>query len=104
MNETSRPSPVETPRVEPEILPPGSGGPFGSGGVRWTSWESGGERAIFIRRVGPFQLFVWSLLAILVVAGFFFLFAGALLIAIPVAAALVGGSIVAAWLRRTFRR
>ena len=102
--------PLETPRVEPEILPPQRGGspPRGEAWNKpvndaWPPWESQGTR-IHVARIGPFKLFLWAFAVLLVAASVLLLFAGALLIVLPVAAAVIAGSIVVARLRRTFRR
>ncbi len=96
---------LETPRAEPEILPPERGGfaPYGEGGPRM-HWQSQGFQRIHIARIGPLRLMLWAFFAVLFVALILFLFAGALLIAVPVIAVLIGGSLVAARFRGLFRR
>jgi hypothetical protein len=98
----SRPSP-ETPRSEPEILPPmrpgaplGDEGP-GAGDRAWTSY---GFQRIEMRRISPLRLFIWALIALSLLV----LIAGTMLIALPIIAGLAALSFGAAWLRRVLRR
>jgi hypothetical protein len=98
----SRPNP-ETPRSEPEILPPtrpgaplGNGGP-GAGDSTWTSY---GFQRIEMRRISPLRLFIWALIALSLLV----LIAGTMLIALPIIAGLAALSFGAAWLRRVLRR
>ena len=97
----------EQPRSEPEILPPVRGGQtprIRVEGVEWTSMGGEGIHRVFIREVGPVKLFLWSLVGLAIVAGFLFLFASVLLVAIPVVIALAAGSLAATRIRRFFGR
>ena len=98
----SRPSP-ETPRSEPEILPPtrpgatvGKDGP----GAEDRAWTSYGFQRIEMRRISPLRLFIWALIALSLLV----LIAGTMLIALPIIAGLAALSFGAAWLRRVLRR
>ena len=107
MNQPPRKTVPETPRSEPEIFPPDqdvSARRVRMDGAEWAEWRGEGVHRVFVRNIGPVRLFLWSLAALTIVAALLFLFASALLIAIPVIAALVVGSVVAARLRRIFRR
>ena len=98
----SRPSP-ETPRSEPEILPPTrSGAPLGDEGpgVGDRAWTSYGFQRIEMRRISPLRLFIWALIALSLLV----LIAGTMLIALPIIAGLAILSFGAAWLRRVLRR
>ena len=96
----------ETPRFEPEILPPEGRVSPQSGAFNWNGAAFGGAagQRIYIRKVSPLRLFAYAFGALLIVAGVLFLFASALLVAIPVVALAVGGSFVYARLRGLFSR
>jgi len=91
----------ETPRHEPEIIPPDRSG---YGRMRWESVDARGSHRIYMRRLGPFSLFGIVTLFGLVVAGVLALFLGALLIALPVIFVLVAAAVIAGLLRRPQRR
>lgn len=98
----SRPS-SETPRSEPEILPPTRpGAPVGKDGpgAEDRAWTSYGFQRIEMRRISPLRLFIWALIALSLLV----LIAGTMLIALPIIAALAVLSFGAAWLRRVLRR
>lgn len=97
----SRPRP-ETPRSEPEILPPTRpGAPFNeTEGPQAGSWSGYGFQRIEMRRISPLRLFIWGLIALSLLV----LIAGTMLIALPIIAALAVLSLGAAWLRRVLRR
>jgi hypothetical protein len=93
----------EKPRAEPEILPPVRDTRYG-GRDDSSAWAGSGAYRIHVARISPMRIALFAILGALVVAAALFLFAGFLLIAIPVVAALVGFSFVTAWFRRKFRR
>lgn len=90
----------ETPRSEPEIIPPGRA-PAGETWIRVAGGEGNwrGFHRVYIGRPSKFGIFALSAAAILIVACVFFLVAGVLLVMIPIAAALAIVSIIAALLR-----
>ncbi len=94
MTHDLKPGTPEQPRSEPEIIPPDRGGgpkPDADGGF-FRFEEQGGVHRVFMARVGWPRL-ILTLLAVGVIATLaVLLFAGLLLILIPV---LVGGSILA---------
>lgn len=92
------PSPVtpETPRSEPEILPPERSG---HGRMRWESVDQFGTHRIYVRKLGPFSILGFGLLFGIIVAAVLALFLGAVLIALPVIFVLVAAAIIAGLLR-----
>ena len=92
------PEPPETPRFEPEIIPP-SRGPVREDNASRGAFVWRGVRVVRLERVGPLRLALWAIVATLFIATIFALLAGALLIAIPVAAGVILVSVVAARLR-----
>ena len=110
MSTDPRTPPPETPRFEPEILPPEGRVPTGgfpqSGAFNWSGAAFGAQsgQRIYIGKVSPLRLFAYAFGALLVVAGVLFLFASALLVAIPIVALAVGGSFLYARLRGLFSR
>ena len=72
------PLPPETPRVEPEILPPDRSS---DGRIRWEAVNQHGTHRVYVTRLGPFGMFGFVLLFGVVVAALIALFLGALLIA-----------------------
>ncbi len=98
MNDDRRTPPPEQPRFEPEILPP-ERNPTPAG---YDNLSGAGQQRIFVSSIlgsisgaiSPWRLAVWAVFAVLMVAGMLFVFAGALLIAIPVVAIMVGGSYI----------
>jgi hypothetical protein len=91
------PTSPERPKLEPEIIPPsrGSQSPFQKG-----DWSGGATYRVRVTRIGPFRLFLWVLTGLLITAGVLFLLAGALIIAVPVIAAIVVGSMIFARFRK----
>jgi hypothetical protein len=95
-------SPVtpETPRSEPEILPPDrSGHRPGHGHMRWESINQHGTHRVYVTRLGPFSLAGFGLLFGVIVAAVLALFLGAVLIALPVVFLLVAAAVIAGLLR-----
>lgn len=83
----------ERPRLEPEIIPPDrarQGSDWRQPAWRpFASSDTRGTQRIYVTRVGPFGAAVVMLVLALLVAAFFVVFVGALLIWIPVVALLV---------------
>lgn len=93
----------ETPRSEPEILPPERGQrPFRGG---WDDARRAGPESfgIYVGRVSPLQMTLYGVMAVLVIAAILFVFASILAIVIPAVALLVAGGFIAAYLRRWLR-
>ena len=93
----------EHPRSEPEILPPErKSRPFRSG---WDDARRAGPESfrIYVGRVSPFQMTLYGVLAVLVIAAILFVFASILAVVIPALALLVAGGFIAAYLRRWLR-
>ena len=81
----------EKPRFEPEILPPRSD--------EWARWD--GQRIHVVRLSGlsPFRLAAWALGFLFILVSLLFLAAGALLVVLPVIAAIFVVAFLAARLR-----
>jgi hypothetical protein len=94
----------ERPRVEPEIIPPDRR-PQGAD-WRQPAWrpqapgDARGTQRIFVTRIGPFGGAMLMLALALLVAVFFLIIAGAVLIWIPLVALLVVVAAVSRFLRR----
>jgi hypothetical protein len=93
-DEPSRQTP-ESPKFEPEILPP-------------ERMESAfrSDRAfagVRIVRIGPLRLAFWIVGFLALLALLLFVFASALLVLAPFVAAIIVGSVAWAWLRRFFK-
>jgi hypothetical protein len=96
-------TPAETPRIEPEIIPPG-GNPHSASRI-WVS--EGKNRTVHIQvqvaRVGPVGMVLLALLiGVIGVAGLIFLLGAAMIGAAAIGALLLGG-LVAGLLRRPSR-
>jgi hypothetical protein len=98
---------VETPRAEPEIIPPGAPDPRETRARShiWIAVEETPEgRRIHVRKPGPLTI-VLTLLAIgLFTAAALVLFLGLFLLWLPVAGVLVAAAVVTALLRGPSRR
>lgn len=92
---------AETPRSEPEILPPLRGERAARDPRESAAF--GRFSGIRIVRISGSRAILYGLLALVMAAGLMVVFAGALLIAVPVIAVLMLASFAAAWWRRTFR-
>jgi hypothetical protein len=105
VNEDRTPRP-ETPRSEPEIIPPDHlGGRRTRGESRvWISIDRGDGRRTHIKQPGPFTIVLAVAGLILVVALIVMLVLGALLIWVPIAAVIAVGAIIMAALKGYFRR
>ncbi len=90
----------DAPRREPEIIPPGADDPWRGGETLDPAFGRGGARMFHIRRIGPFGLVLALLIILIVLAALVLLFAGALLLWLPLVAIAVAGSVVAAVFRR----
>jgi hypothetical protein len=94
----------ERPRAEPEIIPPDRS-PQGSDWRQpaWRPYPSSDTRdtqRIFVTRIGPFGGAMLMLALAILVAAFFLIIAGAILIWIPLVALLVVVAAVLRFLRR----
>ena len=105
-NEIDKPR-AEAPRSEPEILPPGAQdrGAWEQERGAWEQerFEAAGIRRIEIRRVSGWRLAVWLFAGFAILLALLLVFASALLIALPVAAALFAASYVIVRVRRALR-
>jgi hypothetical protein len=94
----------ERPRTEPEIIPPDRS-PQGSD-WRQPAWRTDaasgarGTQRIYVTRIGPFGGAMLMLALAILVAAFFLIIAGAVLIWIPLVALLVVVAAVSRFLRR----
>jgi hypothetical protein len=94
----------ELPRVEPEIIPPDRAG-RGSGWRR-AAWppsgqsEAAGVHRVYVTRVGPFGVAMLTLAFAILAAAILLVFAGAILLWLPMVALLI----VVAAIFRFFRR
>lgn len=99
-----QPTRPEAPRAEPEIIPPDRKSERASAGRSrvWVSFSTAdGAR---VRSSNPLTLALGIVGVILVLAVVLMLFLGALLVAVPIAAVLIAGGIVAAIARAYFRK
>jgi hypothetical protein len=98
--------PVEQPRSEPEIIPPGeSEHPWLWARRRtWDSPDGRGSQRFYFARLGPFTTFLFVAAIGLVAALLLILFLGAFLIWIPILALLVAAAMVSSLLRGFLRR
>ena len=97
-------SPVEKPRSEPEIIPPQAGAHSQWRDAIWISGDERGTHRIYVRRLGPIGVVLLALATGFVVALVLLLLLGALLLWIPVVAALITIAIVSALLRGAFQQ
>lgn len=92
--------PAEQPRSEPEILPPGAGDPREG----WRDeFEAAGFRRIEIRQASGWRLLAFAAAGLAILLVVLLMFASALLIALPVAAAIFVASYVVMRVRRALR-
>ncbi len=96
---------AEQPRSEPEILPPGADDPRDPRGRAWSreEFEAAGFRRIEIRQVSGWHLLAFAAAGLAILLLVLVLFASALLIVAPVAAALFVVSYVVMRVRRALR-
>jgi hypothetical protein len=94
----------ETPRYEPEIIPPGADFPFRGRADSWSGTGGRGAYRLHVARLGPIG-FGLIVLGIGLLAAFLLaVVAGALVVWMAVGALLAAGSVFAARLRQSFRR
>jgi hypothetical protein len=94
------PLPPETPRSQPEIIPPGQSDDVR---MRWDSINPYGDHRIYVTRLGPFSMLGIGLLFAVIVVAVLAVFLGAVLIALPVVAILIAVAVVASFLRPRLR-
>lgn len=92
----------ESPRSEPEIIPPERGEPRRS--VKWTSYDERGTHRIYVTRLGPFSTIILILVLAAVVALFSLILIGAFLIWIPLVIVLIAIGVISAWWQGLLRR
>lgn len=85
----------ERPRVEPEIIPPGSA-------QRRSPWQTQGfgQQRIYVTKLGPFGFVLLLLALAALIAVILLVVVGAVLIWIPILAVLVVGAAIFGRLRR----
>ena len=100
----------ELPRVEPEIIPPDrqeSGPERGPGrGADWrAAWrpygpnQTAGMHRVYVGRIGPFGFAVLVLALAILAAAILLIFAGAILLWLPVVALLIVVGVIVRFLR-----
>ena len=108
------PNQPETPRAEPEILPPERGGPdgFARDGARagktgdiFFDLRGAAEGGPFIKmtKIGGFKLALILIAAFAIAIALVLTFASLFVIAAVVSAALAAVAVLVAWVRRVFR-
>ncbi len=93
----------ETPRSEPEIIPPGSPGPQPRGARIWVSM-SGADGRAFAKPPGPFTIAATLIGALLAAALLLMVVLGALLFWIPIVAIVLAGFVAVGLFKGYFRR
>ena len=93
----------ETPRSEPEIIPPGASGPRTRPQPRILFSVTDGEGRPFVKPPGPFTIAAILVGAILVAALILLLVLGALLVWVPIIAIALAGAVLIGFLRGKFR-
>jgi hypothetical protein len=97
----------ELPRVEPEIIPPNRqerGPGRGSDRLR-TAWrpygpnETAGTHRVYVTRIGPFGVAMLTLVFAILAAAILLVFAGAILLWLPVVALLIVVGAIVRFLR-----
>jgi hypothetical protein len=97
----------ELPRVEPEIIPPDRAGSGPGRGADWrrAAWrpygqnESAGMHRVYVTRIGPFGFAMLTLVFAILAAAVFLIFAGAILLWLPVVALLIVVGAIVRFLR-----
>jgi hypothetical protein len=85
----------ELPRVEPEIIPPDRAGPERGADWRRAAWrpygpnQTAGMHRVYVARIGPFGFAVLALALAILAAVFLLIFAGVILLWLPVVALLI---------------
>ena len=103
-NDQDRP---ELPRVEPEIIPPDrqERGPGRGADWRRAAWrphgpnETAGMHRVYVGRIGPFGFAVLVLALAILAAVFLLIFAGVILLWLPVVALLIVAGAIFRFLR-----
>jgi hypothetical protein len=92
----------ELPRVEPEIIPPERAG-RGADGRRaaWPYGQNGaaGVHRVYVTRIGPFGFAMLTLAFVILAAAILLIFAGAILLWLPVVALLIVVGAIVRFLR-----
>jgi hypothetical protein len=99
--------PAETPRAEPEIIPPGAPDPRRERveADLWMSFaDASGRRRVYSAKPGPLAIALTLLALGLVTAAALVFFLGLFLLWLPVAGVLVGAAVITALLRGPSRR
>lgn len=96
----------ELPRVEPEIIPPDRAGSGLGRGADWRrTWrpfgqnETAGMHRVYVTRIGPLGFAVLTLVFAILAAAVFLIFAGAILLWLPVVALLIVVGAIVRFLR-----
>jgi hypothetical protein len=97
----------ELPRVEPEIIPPDrqERGPGRGSDWRRAAWrpygpnQTAGMHRVYVTRIGPFGFAVLTLALAILAAAFLLIFAGAILLWLPVVALLIVVGAIVRFLR-----
>jgi hypothetical protein len=93
----------ETPRHEPEIIPPGGDERSARAARMRVFIDAQGNRRIYVTPVSPFGFFWLALVVAVVSAGLLLLIFGAFLFLLPVLFIALAGAILAGLLRGYFR-
>ena len=100
----------ELPRVEPEIIPPDrqehgpDRGPGRGADWRRAAWpygpnQTGGMHRVYVARIGPFGFAVLTLVLAILAAVFLLIFAGVILLWLPVVVLLIVAGAIFRFLR-----
>ena len=97
----------ELPRVEPEIIPPDRTGSGPGRGADWrrAAWrpygpnETAGMHRVYVTRIGPLGFAMLTLVFAILAAAVFLIFAGAILLWLPVVALLIVVGAIVRFLR-----
>jgi hypothetical protein len=97
----------ELPRVEPEIIPPNRAGSGSGRGPDWrrATWrpygqnETAGMHRVHVTRIGPFGFAMLTLAFAILAAAVLLVFAGAILLWLPVVALLIVVGAIVRFLR-----
>jgi hypothetical protein len=98
MIQQSRPK-AETPRSEPEIIPPGHVDERSAGRAR-TYFQVHGTHHVYVGKLGPLGIILLALVIAVLAAVILVVLLGAVLIWIPVVVLLVAAGVVSGLLRR----
>ncbi len=105
MSDKSEKDLAETPRFEPEILPPErSGAVYEFQGEEQTRWNGQSFQGIYFTKISSWRLIAFVSLVLLIAFSLLFLFASTLLFLAPIIFVVVAASLIAAKLRVWFRR